>query len=84
MSDGPTHRRISRAIAIPTAVGVHLLGHNPLLALSAGVACYLSGCGPDLDQTEAHLPPRWERFGCVTWIVGVLLLLWWLKDAPAP
>ena len=85
MSNGPTHRRISRIIAIPAAVGAHLLWHNPLLTLAAGVACFLSGCGPDnSDQAEGRLSVKGKTVGCVVWICAVLALLWWLKDAPAP
>ena len=85
MTDGPTHRRISRIIAIPAAVGAHLLWHNPLLTLAAGVACFLSGCGPDnSDQAEGRLSIGWETLGCAAWIIVVLALLLWLKDAPTP
>ena len=84
MSDGPTHRRISRAIAAPVAAGTLLLSHRWLLALSAGVACYLSGCGPDRDQTEAHMPLWLKVVSAAAWCTGGLRFLWWLKDAPAP
>ena len=83
--NGPTHRRISRIIAIPAAIGTGIATGDWLIALLAGAFCFLSGCGPDnSDQAEGRLSLPWETAGCVTWIIGVLALLWWLKDAPAP
>ena len=83
--NGPTHRRISRAIAIPAAIGTGLATDDWLIALLAGIACFLSGCGPDnSDQAEGRLSIGWETAGCVSWIIAVLALLWWLKDAPTP
>ena len=85
MSSGKVHRRISRVLAIPTAIGAQLLWHNPLLTLAAGVVCFLSGCGPDnSDQAEGRLSIGWETAGCAVWIIVALRFLWWLKDAPAP
>ena len=85
MSDGPTHRRISRVIAAPATIGLGILTDDWPFAIFAGAVCFLSGCGPDnADQAEARLSLGWETVGCLGWIVGVLSLLWWLKDALAP
>ena len=83
MSNGPTHRRISRAIAIPVAIGTGLATGDWFIALFTGAVCALSGCGPDnADQAEGRLSLGWETLGCAGWIVAVLLLLLWLGDAP--
>jgi len=83
--NGPTHRRISRIIAIPAAIGTGLATGDWFVALLVGVFCSLSGCGPDnSDQAEGRLSIGWETIGCAAWIAAVLALLWWLKDAPAP
>lgn len=85
MSSGKVHRRISRAIATPTAIATGLVTDDWFVALLAGVICALSGCGPDnSDQAEARLSIGWETLGCAAWIVIVSLLLYWLKDAPTP
>jgi len=85
MSDGPTHRRISRIIAIPAAIGTRLATGDWFVALFVGIVCSLSGCGPDnSDQAEARLSIGWETLGCAAWIIVVLALLLWLKDAPTP
>ena len=85
MSSGKTHRRISRIIAIPATICTGLITGDWLIALLAGAFCFLSGCGPDnSDQAEGRLSLGWETAGCAMWIVAVLALLWWLKDAPTP
>ena len=83
--NGKAHRRISRAIAIPAAIGTGLATDDWFVALLVGIVCSLSGCGPDnSDQAEGRLSIGWETAGCAAWIVSVLALLYWLKDAPIP
>lgn len=82
MSAGPVHRTVSRALAAPTAYATWLATGDWLLAAAAGVACALSGCGPDLDQAEARLPLGWKVGAGAAWIAFVGWMLWWLKDAP--
>lgn len=84
MSSGPTHRAISRLIAAPTAVAVGVASDDWYVAIVVGVACALSGCGPDWDQAEARLSPAWKVGGWAAWIVIIGRLVWWLKDAPIP
>ena len=84
MSSGKTHRRISRLIAVPTGVGIGLLAHDWYMAVVVGIACALSGCGPDWDQAEARLPLGWKVAGWAGWLVFVGRMTWWLKDAPPP
>ena len=83
MSSGPTHHAISRIVALPVAIGVFVWKNNLLMAVSAGIACFLSGCGPDRDQAEAHLPLAWKIGGWALWIAAIAALMWWLKDAPS-
>ena len=82
MSSGPTHRRISRLLATPTAVAVGLVGGNWYVAIVAGVACALSGCGPDWDQAEARLSLPWKVVGWAAWLVLVCWMVRWLRNAP--
>jgi hypothetical protein len=84
VSSGVVHRRISRTIAAPTAVAIGLLTHDWFGAAVVGVACALSGCGPDDDQVEAHLPLAWKVAGGAAWVVFGAWMVWGLKDAPLP
>ena len=81
MSDGATHRRISRILAIPTAIGALTVSDDPLLALGAGLGCYTSPVTPDDDLAEARLSLVWKVIGWVLWIVAALL--WLYTDDPS-
>ena len=82
MSSGPTHRRISRIIAAPVAVAYGLGTGDWLDAAVIGIACALSGCGPDWDQAEARLSLLWKVVGWAAWLALVCWMVWELKDAP--
>ena len=81
MSNGPTHRRISRIIAIPAAIGTGLATDDPLLALGLGLGCYTCPTTPDDDQAEARLSLPWKVIGWILWIGA--LLLWIYTDDPS-
>jgi len=81
MSSGKTHRRISRAIAGPSAVASLIATDDPLLALGLGLGCYTCPTTPDDDQAEARLSLPWKVIGWILWIGA--LLLWIYTDDPS-
>jgi len=83
LSSGPVHRRISRIIAAPAAVAAGLISGDWYAAVVIGVACALSGCGPDeADQAEARLS-AWEKVVAgAAWLAGGAWMVWELRNAP--